>query len=133
MNRTAASDVDKWLTQIASSCATGAILPCRVQRVHHRRLARAGRSQAARLRATPELVHEHTYLKKAAKTPETETATAQKVVSEMLTEIGAKGEAAVRAYARQLDGWEAYRDVPRLGRKTRLSEAQRKTLWTIFE
>jgi len=47
-----------------------------------------------------------TYLKKAAKTPETETATAQKVVSEMLTEIGARGEAAVRAYARQLDGWE---------------------------
>jgi mRNA-degrading endonuclease RelE of RelBE toxin-antitoxin system len=33
----------------------------------------------------------------------------------------------------QLDGWEAYRDVARLGRKTRLSEAQRKTLWSIFE
>jgi superfamily I DNA/RNA helicase len=33
----------------------------------------------------------------------------------------------------QIDGWEAYRDVPRLGRKTRLSETQRKTLWTIFE
>jgi sulfopropanediol 3-dehydrogenase len=47
-----------------------------------------------------------TYLKKASKTPETETATAQKVVSEMLAEIGANGEAAVRAYARKLDGWE---------------------------
>jgi hypothetical protein len=33
----------------------------------------------------------------------------------------------------QLQTWEAYRDVARLGRKTRLSEAQRKTLWAIFE
>ncbi|WP_298829745.1 histidinol dehydrogenase [uncultured Piscinibacter sp.] len=47
-----------------------------------------------------------TTLKKAAKTPETETATAQKVVTEMLAEIAANGEAAVRAYARKLDGWE---------------------------
>jgi sulfopropanediol 3-dehydrogenase len=46
-----------------------------------------------------------TYLKKASKTPETETATAQKVVSEMLAEIGKNGEAAVRAYAKKLDGW----------------------------
>jgi sulfopropanediol 3-dehydrogenase len=46
-----------------------------------------------------------TYLKKASKTPETETSTAQKVVTEMLAEIGHKGEAAVRAYAQQLDGW----------------------------
>lgn len=33
----------------------------------------------------------------------------------------------------QLDNWEAYRDVARLGRKTRLPEAQRKVLWAIFE
>lgn len=33
----------------------------------------------------------------------------------------------------QLASWEAYRDVVRLGRKTRLSEAQRKWLWAIFE
>jgi len=33
----------------------------------------------------------------------------------------------------QLDSWEAYRDVARLGRKTRLSEAQRRELWSIFE
>lgn len=33
----------------------------------------------------------------------------------------------------QIGTWEAYRDVARLGRKTRLSEAQRQTLWTIFE
>lgn len=33
----------------------------------------------------------------------------------------------------QLDSWEAYRDVRRLGRKTRLPELQRATLWAIFE
>jgi superfamily I DNA/RNA helicase/mRNA-degrading endonuclease RelE of RelBE toxin-antitoxin system len=32
----------------------------------------------------------------------------------------------------QLDSWESYRDVVRLGRKTRLSEQQRKLLWAIF-
>jgi sulfopropanediol 3-dehydrogenase len=46
------------------------------------------------------------YLKKAAKTPETETATAQKVVSEMLATIDREGEAAVRHYAKTLDKWE---------------------------
>lgn len=33
----------------------------------------------------------------------------------------------------RLADWAAYRDVARLGRKTRLPEPQRKTLWTIFE
>jgi hypothetical protein len=33
----------------------------------------------------------------------------------------------------QLDSWEAYRDVARLGRKTRLPEAQRSVLWSIFD
>ncbi|PKM38251.1 MAG: DNA helicase [Gammaproteobacteria bacterium HGW-Gammaproteobacteria-10] len=33
----------------------------------------------------------------------------------------------------QLDAWEAYRDVKRLGRKTRLPETQRQVLWAIFE
>ncbi len=33
----------------------------------------------------------------------------------------------------QLTTWEAYRDVKRLGRKTRLSEAQRTILWSIFK
>jgi hypothetical protein len=33
----------------------------------------------------------------------------------------------------QLENWEAYRDVVRLGRKTRLPEAQRKVLWSIYE
>ncbi|MBA4175753.1 MAG: histidinol dehydrogenase [Leptothrix sp. (in: Bacteria)] len=47
-----------------------------------------------------------TYLMKASKTPETETATAQAVVTDMLAEIDAHGEAAVRGYARKLDGWD---------------------------
>ncbi|SOY73192.1 histidinol dehydrogenase [Cupriavidus taiwanensis] len=47
-----------------------------------------------------------TYLKRAGKTPQTETATAQKVVTDMLAEIQAHGEAAVRQYASKLDGWD---------------------------
>ena len=46
------------------------------------------------------------YLKKASKTPETETATAQKVVSEMLDAIQKDGVEAVRRYAKDLDQWE---------------------------
>lgn len=45
------------------------------------------------------------YLKKAAKTPDTETATAQKVVTGMLADIEARGEAAVREYSEKLDRW----------------------------
>ena len=33
----------------------------------------------------------------------------------------------------QLETWEAYRDVVRLGRKTRLAEPQRAILWSLFE
>jgi superfamily I DNA/RNA helicase len=33
----------------------------------------------------------------------------------------------------QLSTWDGYRDAPRLGRKTRLPEAQRRVLWSIFE
>ena len=33
----------------------------------------------------------------------------------------------------QLDSWEAYRDIRRLGRKTRLPVEQRSNLWSIFE
>lgn len=33
----------------------------------------------------------------------------------------------------QLETWEAYRDVRRLGRKTRLPEKQRAILWSIFD
>jgi mRNA-degrading endonuclease RelE of RelBE toxin-antitoxin system len=33
----------------------------------------------------------------------------------------------------QLKTWESYKDAKRLGRKTRLSEAQRVALWAVFE
>lgn len=33
----------------------------------------------------------------------------------------------------QIDSWETYRDVRRLGRKTRLPEAQRTLLWQVFD
>ena len=33
----------------------------------------------------------------------------------------------------QLDSWESYRDVKRLGRKTRLPEPQRAALWSVFD
>jgi len=46
------------------------------------------------------------YLKKASKTAETETATAQKVVTEMLADIEQRGEVAVREYASKLDKWD---------------------------
>jgi len=45
------------------------------------------------------------YLKKANKTPETETSAARKVVDEMLAEIEKHGESAVREYAGKLDRW----------------------------
>src|ERR1022692_2541767 len=37
------------------------------------------------------------------------------------------------ADAWQLDTWEGYRDVARLGRRTRLPEKQRAILWSIFD
>ena len=46
------------------------------------------------------------HLKKAAKTPETDTAEARRVVDGMLAAIRAGGEQAVRDYARKLDRWE---------------------------
>jgi len=33
----------------------------------------------------------------------------------------------------QLESWEAYRDVLRLGRKTRLPEKRRAALWIVFD
>lgn len=33
----------------------------------------------------------------------------------------------------QIASWEEYRDVKRLGRKTRLSDAQRQALWQVFD
>jgi len=45
------------------------------------------------------------YLKRASKTPESETANAQAVVTEMLAAIRCGGEDAVRNYAETLDKW----------------------------
>jgi sulfopropanediol 3-dehydrogenase len=45
------------------------------------------------------------YLKRAAKSPETETATARAVAEQMLAEIARKGEQAVRDYSAKLDHW----------------------------
>jgi sulfopropanediol 3-dehydrogenase len=45
------------------------------------------------------------YLKRATRTPDTETGTARTVVSEMLAAIEANGEQAVRDYALKLDRW----------------------------
>ncbi len=45
------------------------------------------------------------YLKRATKTLESETITAQKVVTEMLGEIEARGESAVLEYSEKLDHW----------------------------
>ena len=45
------------------------------------------------------------YLKRAAKSPETETATARAVAEQMLAEIARNGEQAVRDYSAKLDHW----------------------------
>jgi superfamily I DNA/RNA helicase len=45
--------------------------------------------------------------------------------------VAAEWEQVVDAW--QLESWEAYRDVARLGRRTRLPESQRAVLWSIFE
>ena len=46
------------------------------------------------------------HLKKASKTPDTETGNAQAVVTQMLARIETEGEEGVRHYARELDKWE---------------------------
>ena len=46
------------------------------------------------------------YLKKAAKSPASESGEARRVVDEMLATIARDGEAAVRAYAKKLDHWD---------------------------
>jgi sulfopropanediol 3-dehydrogenase len=61
------------------------------------------------------------YLKKAAKTPETETDTAREVVAEMLAAIEAGGEQAARDYAAKFDGWsdDIVLDAAAIERQTR--------------
>jgi mRNA-degrading endonuclease RelE of RelBE toxin-antitoxin system len=69
----------------------------------------------------------------------------QNLVRSLLKEAGSRisefsfkdrfllGEWADIVDACQLTSWDEYRDVRRLGRKTRLPEPQRKVLWSIFE
>ena len=61
------------------------------------------------------------YLKRAAKTPQDETAGARQVVDEMLAEIERRGEPAVREYAAKLDRWPGEIVVSRedIDRRTR--------------
>ena len=62
-----------------------------------------------------------TYLKKAAKSPETETGNARQVAADMLAAIEAGGEQAVRGYAAKLDGWsgDIVLDATAIERQTR--------------
>ena len=71
------------------------------------------------------------YLKRAAKQPETESGTARKVAAEMLADIEARGEEAVREYAAKLDGWTGDIVVPpeTIERRTReVPEAVRRDI-----
>jgi sulfopropanediol 3-dehydrogenase len=89
------------------------------------------------------------YLKKALKTPETESGQARQVVAEMLARIEQGGEDAVREYAARLDGWSGdivvspaeierrTRDIPEQIRRdiefaaaqvTRFATAQRESI-----
>ena len=70
---------------------------------------------------------------------------AREIILDLLTEVSKKvedhrfslhfllseWEEVVDAW--QLESWEAYRNVVRLGRKTRLPEPQRFSLWSIFD
>jgi len=58
---------------------------------------------------------------------------ASKVEGQKFTAHFLKSEWEEIVDAWQLDSWEAYRDVKRLGRKTRLPEQQRALLWSVFD
>lgn len=60
----------------------------------------------------------------------TEVATAVPDLKFSLSFLLTEWEELVDAW--QLQTWESYRDIKRLGRKTRLQESQRVTLWAVF-
>src|SRR3989442_9695062 len=68
------------------------------------------------------------HLKKAGKTPDTESGVARKVVGEMLAAIEKRGETAVREYAQNLDRWtgEIVVSAAEMERRTRDIPAQIK-------
>lgn len=65
----------------------------------------------------------------------------RQLVSESAQKVGESASSAAFLLAEweqvvdawQITTWEEYRDVARLGRKTRLPEARREALWSIFE
>lgn len=59
------------------------------------------------------------------------SAEAEPAIKVSLSFLRAEWDHVVDAW--QLGSWEAYRDVSRLGRRTRLPEARRAELWRIFE
>jgi hypothetical protein len=59
-----------------------------------------------------------------------ESAAVQEITQFSPSFLFAEWEQVVDAW--QLKTWSAYRDVPRLGRRTRLREPQREALWRIF-
>jgi superfamily I DNA/RNA helicase/mRNA-degrading endonuclease RelE of RelBE toxin-antitoxin system len=61
------------------------------------------------------------------------SAAAAKVPGQRLTASFLFGEWRDVVDAWQLDTWESYRDVQRLGRKTRIGGKQRELLWSIFQ
>lgn len=58
---------------------------------------------------------------------------AQEFADNRFTHSFLKSEWTEIVEAWDLDTWESYRDVVRLGRKTRLPEVQRRALWQVFE
>ncbi len=59
-----------------------------------------------------------------------ESAEVERIIQFPLSFLLAEWDHVVDAW--QLKTWSAYRDVPRLGRRTRLREPQREALWRIF-
>jgi sulfopropanediol 3-dehydrogenase len=72
-----------------------------------------------------------TYLKRASRTPSSDTGATRATVERMLADIEARGEAAVRSYAESLDGWTGEFVVPPATLSAageRLSEQLRKDI-----
>ena len=80
-----------------------------------------------------ELKHGSVKLASSETVQEILTAASEKVEGHKFTLNFLIGEWDQIVDAWQLTSWEEYRDVARLGRKTRLPEKQRRVLWTIFD
>ena len=86
-------------------------------------------------------IGEHLYNSNIGKTDIASAEKIQSLLAEAAAKVGGSSfsihflttewEQVVDAW--QLGNWEAYRDVPRLGRKTRLPENRKEILWGIFK